>query len=166
MSLSKSERLQNVDEALRKFLLALGDKGITLRLNPNHEWFLNIHPTTWKHLVDRRLVRPHPTTTSMAYEMTGAGWKEALRIAGHLETPEFKSRLGELLGAFKGRVKGRTSEDFVHPAFAEGAGLSPGWVSNVVDAQLIEHCFRRRGVTWYARLQLIRVPVDVGLELL
>ena len=150
MSLSKSERLENIHEALRKALTHLGYDAIDTKvLNPSDPVFEGIQPTTWQYLVDNRLVKERRASTWRHYEITGWGWRRALEVTGELETQEFKDRLGKLCAAFKDRVKGRQGSVFLNPQrVAEEIGIPWQWIFNVVDGRLIERCFRQHGVRW------------------
>jgi hypothetical protein len=116
-------------------------------------------------LADKALAKSAPDARH--YVLTGRGWRAALELRGDIETQAFKERLGKLCAWLKGRVKGRRDDAFVAPQeIEEKIGISRHWVSNTVDAMLIERCFRQRGVQWFKRASLIRVPIAFGLDLL
>jgi hypothetical protein len=163
MSLSKAERLENIDQALLAILGELGDRPIsTAWFNPSGPTFVRFPRTTWDDLADKSLVKP--AQDPRHYVLTGGGLAAALKLRGDVDIPE---KLGRLCAAFKRRVKGRHADAFVAPQdIEEEIGISRYWISNAVDAGLIERHFRQRGVRWYRRTLLIRVPAAFGHELL
>lgn len=167
MSLSKAERLENMQYALRIALIHLGDNAILTWLDASDPVFGNVLLTTWKHLTDTWHAIEHRTSTSLSYELTGLGWRRALEVSGELQRPEFKERLGKLCAAFKDTLKGRQSQtSVILREFAKQIGIPWQFIFNVVDSQMIEYCFKQRGVAWETRAAVIRIPIDVGLDLL
>ena len=72
---------------------------------------------------------PHP------YALTLAGWLAAQRASGRLESEQFNDRRGRLCAALKATVKGRDHEVILEwRELAELAGLSEGWVWNILKA--------------------------------
>lgn len=168
MSLSKDERLENIQDTLRIALSYLGDNAISGKwLDASDPVFRNVLPTTWKHLTDTGYATERHTRTSRSYELTGPGWRKALEVSGELQKPEFKERLGELCAAFKDSLQGRQNQAFpILRGFAAHTGIPEQFIFNVVESGIIEHCFKQRGVTWQTRGVVIRIPIDVGLALL
>lgn len=46
---------------------------------------------------------------------------------------------------------------------AENAGVPLDWMINVINAQLIEYIFNKKGVR-FAEGMFVRIPLDKGLE--
>jgi hypothetical protein len=168
MSLSKAERLENIRDTLRIALIYLGDNAISGKwLDASDPVFSNVQATTWKHLTDTWHAIEHHTSTSLSYELTGLGWRRALEVSGELQRPEFKERLGELCAAFKDTLKGRQGQTSpMLQAFAKQTGIPWQFIFNVIESGVIKYCFKQRGVAWYKRGVGIRIPIDVGLDLL
>jgi hypothetical protein len=168
MSLSNADRLVNIQDTLRIALIHLGDNAISAKwLDESDQAFANVFPTTWKHLTDTWHAIERHTHTSRSYELTGLGWRKALEVSGELERPEFKERLGKLCAAFKDTLKDRQNPAFpMLREFAEQTGIPWQFIFNVIESGVIEYCFKQRGVGWYKRGAVIRIPIDVGLDLL
>ena len=167
MSLSKAERHENIQDTLRIALSYLGDNAISGKwLDASDPVFGNVLPTTWKHLADTRHAVEHRTSTSLSYELTGLGWRRALEVSGEIQKPEFKERLGKLCAAFKDTLKDRQNQAYpILRGFAEHTGIPEQFIFNVVESRIIEYCFKQHGVAWQTPGAVIRIPIDVGLDL-
>lgn len=98
------------------------------------------------------------------YKMESSGYLQALRMSGRSKDPKFRSDLGKMCAALKGRVKGRSASDFVglYELMTE-TGLSEAFIRNAVDADLFRNVFGNAGVEW-AGDHAIHVPHTFGLE--
>ena len=136
MSLSKAERHENIQDTLRIALSYLGDNAISGKwLDASDPVFGNVLPTTWKHLADTRHAVEHRTSTS-------------------------------LCAAFKDTLKDRQNQAYpILRGFAEHTGIPEQFIFNVVESRIIEYCFKQHGVAWQTPGAVIRIPIDVGLDL-
>ena len=90
-----------------------------------------------------------------------------MRITGLLEAGEMKQKVGKLIAELKRSVEGRQDQAIVdiHGLIRE-AGVPLGFVLNIIDSNYVDRVLGRKGAAWHpqARGQLIKVPVDFGLE--
>jgi hypothetical protein len=170
MSLSRNERSENIELALKLMMEELGEHGI-------NEWsfeidkspYENIYPTTWQYLEDQYFIERRNRMGSRRCGLTGYGWLEGLRITGTLETPGIKKKVGKVMAELKRSVEGRQDEALVDAnGIATGAGVPYGFLYNIIDSHYIENIIQRKGAAWHpqAPRQLIVIPVDFGLEIL
>jgi hypothetical protein len=170
MSLSKNKRTENIELALRHMMGELGDNAINeLFLEIDKPPYENIYPTTWQHLEDRYLIERRDTMGAIYCRLTGYGWLEGLRITGTLESLEMKERVGQVMAELKTHVDGRQERELEYmDAIVAGAGVSYGFIYNIIESGYIERVLGRKGATWHydAPGRLIVIPVDFGMELL
>jgi len=168
MSLSKTERSENIELALQLMMGKLGEYAI------NELWFEidkppyeNMYSTTWKDLEDRYWIEGRNNMGRKRCQLTTSGWLEGLRITGLLEAEETKQMVGKLMAELKRSVDGRRDEGLVDiHRIVTDAGIPFGFVFNVIDSNYVDRVLGRKGAVWHpqARGQLIKVPVDLGLE--
>ena len=99
MSLSRMERSENIELALKLMMGELGEYGI-------NEWsfeldkspYENFYPTTWQYLEGQYFIDRRNRMGSRRYGLTGYGWLEGLRITGTLGAPETKEKVGKVSG--------------------------------------------------------------------
>jgi hypothetical protein len=92
---------------------------------------------------------------------------EGLWRTGEGEKPELQECSGKLARVLKEEVKGRHRDGIVELSrIAESSGLSPAWVSNVIESNLMETLHRKRGARWEENGTLIRIPLNFGMELI
>ena len=168
MTLSKTERSENIELALKLMMGELGDNAI------DESWFEidkppyeNIYSTTWQGLQDRYWIEGRNTMGRKRCQLTASGWLEGLRITGLLEAGEMKQKVGKLMAELKRFVEGRQDEAIVdiHGVVRE-AGVPFGFVFNIIESNYVDIVLGRKGAEWHpqARGQLIKIPVDLGLE--
>jgi hypothetical protein len=157
-----------LDLAFRLMLPELGDKAIFATFfDPGSASFKEVLTTTWKELCDQHWLEEREVDGHPQYRMTGSGWMEALWRTGAGEKSELKERSGKLAAVLKDRVKGREKDVVIElTKLANEGGLSPGWVFNAIESNLIETLLRRRGVQWEDRVALVRIPSNFGLALI
>ena len=96
MSLSRSERFENIELALKLIMEKLGDSAIDeLFVEIDKPPDEKIYPTTWQHLEDQYFIARRDTLGGRYRRLTASGWLEGLRITGLLEVEEMKEKVGE-----------------------------------------------------------------------
>lgn len=168
MTLSREVRRNAMDKALKLLLARLGLAAIDSTLfDPSAESFACLPRTTWKELEEAGLVERDPYLEPPRYRLTGVGWIEAIVSAGTFGSAPQDEELGRLAACFKMTVKERNTDAQVDlKTVSSEAGLPEGWVFNVVESNLLETRFQRRGVYWHEqhRGRVIIVPSTFGLE--
>lgn len=167
MSLSVQERSDNLFYTLELLTRDVGDKWIQGVLfepggTPEYEAILQ---TTWLDLSSKGYIK----SDSYWYLMTPHGWLTGNIRSGKNRSDLFQERIGKISAALKNLVKGRDTPQFPFvESVAVASGVPQGFICNVIDSKLFERCLRRRGAEWEARGrgQLIKVPIDFGLELI
>lgn len=164
MSLSAQERSEECKKTLCSILVSLYDAAIDETfIDPNDAEFATVHPTTWDEL--RRNEWIEWLDAVGRYRLTGTGWLGALRLTGKLLERDFETKIGHALSAMKAHVKGRGSTAVVTlKRVAQDAGLSEGFVFNIVESKLVEKHYERTGATWQDKGRLILVPRDFNIE--
>ncbi|HTR39866.1 MAG TPA: hypothetical protein VMH80_28530 [Bryobacteraceae bacterium] len=169
MSLSREQRLENVDLALELMLQTLGDNAIdTVIFELGSDKFTQVQPTTWKELEDRCLIKRMDAIGHPMCQFTGDGWLAAIELAPKHVKALNEERLSRLAAALKDEVKGRDEDGYVYlNSLAASSELPENWIYNAIEARLLEHWFNRKGANWYGPRggsPLIHIPVDFGLE--
>jgi hypothetical protein len=127
----------------------------------------HIFPTTWQELADRELVTAREGIGCCRYQITGSGWREALKRTGQFDEPEFQERLGRLNSVLKGLVYGRKEERFAQTHIvASEARIPESWLFNILESGIWEHDQRRRGAALDDSKTVVVVPPDFGAPLL
>lgn len=164
MTLSKENRLQNMEQALRLMLGRLGDRAMYKEFfNPEDPIFTEVYPTSWKELEDRGLVRAHRTYTSVSYELRGTGWFCAMGIDDLFDTPAFEERFGKLSAAIKNHVRGRHEKQITSVGqLVEETGLAEDWIYNIIKAKVWKHQYNRVGAE-YDSDDVIWIPIDFNM---
>ena len=168
MTLLKTERSENIELALQLMMGELGEHAINeLFFEIDKPPYENIYPTTWQHLEAQYFIEPRDTFGARYRRLTGFRWLEGLRITGLLEAEETKQMVGKLMAELKRSVEGREGEAIVdiHSIVRE-AGVPFGFVFNVIDSNYVDRVLGRKGAVWHpqARGQLVKVPVDFGMD--
>src|ERR1700720_872692 len=168
MTISRAHQTQNVDLAFRLLVAELGDRAILVTFfDPRSDSYKEILATTWKELCDQRWLEERELYGYPHYRLTGSGWMEALWRAGAGEGPELRESSGKLARASKAHVKDRREDVIVELSkLAEESGLSPSWVFNAIESNLLEILHRKRGVQWEDRGILVKIPLNFGLDLI
>jgi len=168
MTISQTDQVENIDLAFRLILVELGDKAISVTFFDPHSTSLkDVLATTWKELCDHRWLEECEIYGHAHYRLTGSGWIEALWRDKAAERPELRDLAAKLAAALKERVKGRREDVTVEVSrLAHENGLSPTWVFNAIESNLLEVLHRRRGVQWVERGTLIKIPLNFGMELI
>jgi hypothetical protein len=168
MSLSKTERSENIELTLKLMMEELGEHGINeVWLDIDKPPYENVYSTTWQCLQDRYWIEVRNTMGRKRCQLTASGWLEGLRITGLLEAGEMKQKVGKLMAELKRSVEGRQDEAIVDMfRIVTEADVPFGIVFNIIDRGYVDRVLGRKGAVWHpqARGQLIKVPVDFGLE--
>ncbi len=171
MTLSKRERLENSEAALKLMFENLGDDPINQRafVSSDPSFEQAILRTTWEDLMRNGFVfKMAETIGSRIYQLTSKGWLACLEATGASNSEEFMRRIGRLLAAMKGYVKGRADHKLITPWELAAQCKEPfGWVFNVIDSGASQSLNSGRiGATWYKgeRGRLIQIPVDFNME--
>jgi hypothetical protein len=167
MSLSKEERLQDIDRALKLFFDKLGSRSILeFIIDQRHCDYSELYETTSGDL-GRHFYIYSAHNMPFLFHITSAGWVKMLEICGALSTPDFKSTLGTVCAFLKSAVDGRSESAIVGVAdVARQTGIPAGLISNIVEAQIIDRILKRHGPEWLPTnpRMLIVVKTDFGLE--
>ena len=168
MSLSKDERQKNANLALSLLLAATGNNRISTSFHRRDDSaFKNVHNTTWVELEEQRLINSLLNHTALGYSLTANGWIKAVRDAGLIRDQDFLKKLGSLSRVIKGHVKGRHAEVMINlQTVASEAGLAENWIYNVIESNMLEVVFAKRGATWLSNFkgQIIKIPITFGLD--
>jgi hypothetical protein len=166
MSLSKEQRYENMETALRLVFEALGSQAIrTYFIDPASGRYTNLPATTWLDLKEKAFIRDSQVPPH--YRLTGHGWMKCLEITGALASLEFKETLGKLCSTLKSAVNGRREPALVGVSdIARGTGIDEGTVWNIIDADVIDYHLNRHGADWLpgAECMTIKVPANFGHE--
>jgi hypothetical protein len=165
MTLSRNDRLENLEYALRLMIERLGNRAMYAEFfDPKDPVFNEIYSTTWNELEQRGFVRAHKTSDSEFYEMRGLGWFCAMAVTGRIESPEFNERFGVLSAALKGLVDGRQQKQITTvEALVHQTGLPADWVYNVIKSNIWKHQHNRVGAE-FDRFDVVWVPIDFNME--
>jgi hypothetical protein len=167
VTISQNDQLENIGLAFRLILVELGDRAISeMFFDPHAASFKDVLATTWKELCDQRWLEEREIYGHAHYRLTGSGWMESLFRGGEGERPELRDSASKLSTVLKAHVKGRREDVTVELSrLAHESGLSPAWVSNAIESNLLETLHRRRGVQWVDRGTLVKIPLNFGMEL-
>lgn len=166
MTLSKTDRQKNLDEALLLLMEDLHGCSVSIMGAFINERFLDsrILRTTWDELKERHLVRE--TNSRYMYTLSGNGWIQGLKLRGEYCTDELKAITRKLSAALKDKLKGRQCEEMVTVAeVAEKSGLPEAFIRNAIESDLIHELFGTKGATWASdedRGKFISIPVGFG----
>jgi len=164
MSLSKDDRIADVERALALMLKELGPRAIdTMQFNPSEAPLNKIQTTTWLELKRQCYVEREQYFGGVMYTLTGAGWLAAIEATGELD--DLKTKMAPLIAEMKGRVKGRSEVAFDYlDSIASAANVPVDFAYNVIESDAVGNVYGRHGVRWEHRGKLIRIPEDFGLE--
>jgi hypothetical protein len=168
LSLSREERLENVELALSLIYQNLGAYAIReFVIDPHSSVFDRVHNTTWLELTDRFGFLT--TFHTRWYKLTGAGWLYWINRNEIADGSEFKARLGVLCSYLKGMLDGREQSKMTDIfAVEKNTNIPFGIISNIIDAGLIENKLRRHGAKWFSGKEgrIIVIPANFGLHIL
>ena len=166
MSLSKEERVADCNLALRLMCEAVGDKDLLLaECEIASPPFDAIRNTTWQQLEYDCLIKDSSTIGCRRYILTGDGWRKALDLNWDAYKTQFMTRLSTLSKALKDIVKGRSEDGYTYAdALANQTGIPAAWISNVIEAKLLDNQFDMQGVEWYDDSGTIVIPLSFGLR--
>jgi hypothetical protein len=170
MTLSREERLENIDLAMRRLMELLEDHFIEdINFRRPSEDFDGIYETTWAELDSRYWIRPISSTleSNFYFRLTGYGWIEGLKRTNRIEA--ILDILPGLCAAAKEHVKGRTSDQAVNRhQLAEAAKLDSRLVGNIVESRLLQEQFpdREMSLSWWdpTSTDFVRIPLSFGME--
>ena len=166
MTLSASERLENIDLALRLMLDRVGDKGCEhVFIEPDTPAFAAVFPTTWRELLRQRLVKP---STPRYYLLSGEGWLRAMELTERLDE-EFDRKIGDLCAFLKRKVEsGRREKGLTELSeIARSTGLSAGWVFNAIDSHVLATRYNVVEAYWLpgdSMKNCVEIPPDFGMN--
>jgi len=103
------------------------------------------------------------------YTLTGYGWMKGCELLGRKTDQNFKVDIGKVAKVLKDSIKGRDNDTFLFTeAVQRESGVPEGLICNIIDSNIFEHWFHKRGAKWESqgRGQLIKIPLDFGLELI
>ena len=163
MTISKQDRFDNIDLALRLMMDGLEEPYEWQEHDANSAKFTGVYRTTWQELDRRCLVK---TRTFDRYELTGAGWIAGLKVTGQFQDPEFQKKAGCVSAALKAKVDGRGGWAFAdRTGLAQEIGLSEFFIYDLVDSHLLREMFGRIDAAWAVDDQMkntIDIPPDFG----
>jgi hypothetical protein len=164
MTLSKKDRSENCLRAVRLMLQRLSDSAIDETLfDPADATFRDIIPTTWAELVRDGWIIEIPQTQQ--YSFTGLGWLQAIKLAGQLDDDSLSMKAGRLFATMKDCVKGRNKPVVVKLSeLYQDAKVPQGVAFNIIESNIPEEHFGRRGAVWQQRGRLVLIPVDFNVE--
>ena len=169
MSHSREERIRNIESALRLVMEELGSRAIwELLVDPDNAHYADIYSTTWEEMKNHYLLKAFPVIGHTDYGLTGYGWLKGLELLGKIE--QAKVEVGKITKAIKDCMDGRNEIKFVYSdPIASAAGVSEGFLHNVIESDFISIVLRRytvepdlRGAARY----LFTIPVNFGQEIL
>lgn len=172
MTLSREERLKNIDLAIRTLIGELGEGSIIGNAfrRPGPE-YADILETTWDDMQELGWIQTETRFGgNVAFWMTGAGWIEGMKRTGQMDT--IRAMLPRLSIAAKNRIKGRQEDGCAHVAeLAQESGLSREFVENAIESRLLEVEFpgKKMELPWAGPgtyKQVIRIPRSFGMEYL
>src|ERR1700676_35412 len=86
-----------LSKALTLLLDRLGERAFYMDEVVNDDLTVaHVHRTTSQELTDRELVTARDGIGCCRYQLTGSGWREALKLSGQLDAPEFQEHFGRL----------------------------------------------------------------------
>ena len=150
MTLSVSEREQNLKQALAIMLDELGDTPLQMGyFDSRSPSFAQIHSTTWVDLVHGGFTK---VVAGSFHQPTGRGWRKAMQITDRINEPSFRNQFAAFLAYLKRFVKGRQQDALVDlRKAAKELGIPFGWLCNAVESELVEHlCDGRQGPYWHS----------------
>src|SRR5262249_26295519 len=126
----------------------------------------HINRATWQELTDRGLVTAHMGIGCCRYQLTGSGWREALKCSGQLDTPEFQERFERLNAVLKGLLDARKEEAFAQTQVVAAQSRIPeGWLYNVLESRIWEQEQGRRGAALDDSKTMVIVPIGFNVPL-
>jgi hypothetical protein len=168
MTLSKEERIEDCNLALKLMLAQVGDEFLNLaECEIASPPFNDIKTTTWQELEQRYLIEDSSTLGHRRYILTGYGWRTALELNWDSYKTLVEERLTQLAIIFKKIVKDRQQDGYIFlDSAAAESGVPAGWICNAIDASLLEYKFNMKGAEWdnNGKGSMINIPVGFGLE--
>ena len=156
-----------LSEALTLLLGRLGERAIyTDEIVHDDFAARRIREATWLELAEREWVTARHGVGCWRYQLTGPGWREALKLTGELETREFGSRFERLNTALEVLVYGRNEETLAPTQrVAARAQVPEPWLYNVLESRIWEQEHGRRGASLDETKTQAVVPVDFNKPL-
>jgi hypothetical protein len=169
MSVSDEERRDQKRTVLLQMLDDVGEHDVRqMHVTAGEPDYAEILPTTWRELLDDRLVDDELSVMAAArFRLTTHGWIRALMVSKKVDEPAFRDRCTRLARAMKAVVKGREShyDGFAHVReLAVASGLPEGWICNAIRGRLLQRVFPKD--RWDAEYdqQMIRISPTFGLN--
>lgn len=169
MTISREERVSNIDSALVQMMGLLHDDGYVKVRFEREKNFHDIFSTTWAELESLGWIEDCSTQDKRLHQFTGDGWIEGLRRTQKLDDDSFQEKLVTLKTLFKSCVKGRKSDAPLSLSrCAEESGFFQRWIASVIESGLLGVKFPKEimSVDWWPSGQrsVIRVPTTFGME--
>ncbi len=168
MTLSKQQRMDDLEKALALILEQLGDRQLNRVLfNPGEPPFDEILPTSWPTLEEYGMIDITSYLGGAShFTLTGHGWLTAMQDGGRTETEQFNQNLGRLMAAFKAKVKGRAQTAFAGvDEIAAASGLPAAFIWNIIESDAITVLKDRESAEWEGPgKNLIKIPIGFGHE--
>jgi hypothetical protein len=157
----------NLSKALTLLLDRLGERPVYTDEVVNDDLTVaHIHRITWQELTDRELVRARYDIGCCRYQLTGSGWREALKLTGQFDTPDFQERFGRLNSVLKSLANGRKEEGLAQTHIvAAQARIPEAWLFNMLESCIWEHEQGRRGAALDDSKTMVVVPIDFNMPL-
>jgi hypothetical protein len=157
----------NLSKALTLLLDRLGERPFYMDEVVNDDLTAgHIYRTTWQELTDRELVTARDGIGCCRYQLTGSGWREALKLTGQLDAPEFQERFGRLNAFLNSLVNGRKEAGYAQTYIvAAQARIPEAWLFNVLESHIWEHEQRQRGAALDDSKTMVVVPIDFNMPL-
>lgn len=154
--------MDDLKDALKRMVEDVGEQAVwRVDIHVESERYKHLQNTTWKELLDNRLVKWHFPDY---YQLTVGGWRAGVQLLGWDKGPELNGKLSKLAALLKDQVKGRHEEAYIDLYHAsQQSGLTEDLICNIIEGNLLEHSFNMTG----ARLDTdntIVIPIDFGME--
>ena len=161
MTVSVARRKDHVRAALMKLVEIVGDDHrIGHHFDTDDTRFAHFLETTWRELLDAGFIE----LSGRSVVLTPSGWITGMRLSGRLDSPEVRERAQRIVQTLKARVKGRRS---IHHQWVDVRELARelilpvGWLSNAMEARLIERVFKKVSCEGSVRRSADRNPLHL-----
>jgi len=170
MTISKEERKQAFEQALRCIVEAVGDEEYDC-FDFDMPGLKGLPETTLRELKDLGIIENVGLIMVERYRLTPYGWIEILRRAWQLDSPETKRRAGILASVLKSLVKGRHGDETVQTHLIMTDVVSrrvpEGWVYNALRSSLLSVLWPTRNMNVELELPMctfVHIPARFGMD--
>lgn len=168
MTVSRENRDQDLDDAIRMMMAELGDGWFALLfVNGDKAPYDKVLSTTWRELTRRGFVKDRGLKR---LDFTSRGWLYGVMLLDLQNEPTFRENMSKLLATLKGYVRelGRQQDALVDIyQVSRDSGVSEDFVRNAISSKLLDQCFNLRGAYFPPEDQMqhvLVVPLDYGHE--